>query len=128
MDNQKPSDGSGRNIGSEGAGTSLGKDVGGSMSGGSDLSGARKVLDKAEAAAGQAVDRLAGSAHEGVDKVSGALSEAGSRVSEKSKQLADAYQHFAETGRGYVRSSPATSVLVALAAGYALAKIFNSRR
>lgn len=127
MDNQKPSDGSGRNLGSEGAGTSMGKDVGGSMSGG-EPGGARKALDKAEAAAGQAVDRLAGSAHEGVDKVSGALSEAGARVSEKSKQLADAYQHFAESGRGYVRSSPATSVLVALAAGYALAKIFSSRR
>jgi ElaB/YqjD/DUF883 family membrane-anchored ribosome-binding protein len=123
MDNQKPSDGSGRNVGSEGAGASMGKDVGGSEQG-----GARKVLDKAEAAAGQAVERLAGSAHEGVDKVSGALSEAGTRVSEKSKQLADAYQHFAETGRGYVRSSPATSVLVALAAGYALARIFSSRR
>jgi ElaB/YqjD/DUF883 family membrane-anchored ribosome-binding protein len=129
MENQKPSDGSGRNVGSEGSGTSMGKDAGGSMSGGAGgLGGTRPASERAADPAQPMVDRLAGSAHEGVDKVSGALSEAGSRITEKSKQLTDAYQHFTETGRDYVRSSPATSVLVALAAGYALAKLFSSRR
>ena len=41
--------------------------------------------------------------------------------------LTEAYQHFAETGRGYVRTSPATSVMVAMAAGFVLAKLLSGR-
>lgn len=72
-------------------------------------------------------DRLATSAHAGVDKLSGALTDASARMEDKTKQLSEAYKHFADTGREYVRSSPATSLLVALAAGYTLSKILGRR-
>jgi ElaB/YqjD/DUF883 family membrane-anchored ribosome-binding protein len=87
-----------------------------------------KTIDKAADAAQPVVDRLASSAHAGVDKMSGALSGASQKMDEKSRQLADAASRFADTGREYVRSSPATSVLVALGAGYILSKILGGRR
>lgn len=134
MDNQKTNDGSGRDIGREGAGSSMGKGMSsGSSSGGlgQDLSKSttdlHRTIDKAADAAQPVVDRLASSAHEGVDKVSGALTDAGARMEEKSRQLSEAARHFADTGRDYVRSSPATSILVALAAGYTLSKLLNRR-
>ena len=162
MDNQKTNDGSGRDLGQEGAGSSMGKDMsntggarhtGGnaSASGASSAAGGmidkakdmaqdltkdvqsgaadvHKSIDKAAEAAQPIVDRLATSAHAGVDKISGALSGATQGMDAKSRQLADAAKNFAETGRGYVRSSPATSVLVALGAGYILSKILGGRR
>ena len=169
MDNQKTNDGNARNVGSEGSGSSMGKDLnkdqgnrgsagpsgaGGSLGSGAGTSsvtatgsivGARattasadadiakgasdlhKTIDKAADAAQPVVDRLASQAHAGVDKVSGALTGATERMDEKTRQLTDAYKHFAETGRDYVRSSPATSILVALAAGYTLSKILGRR-
>jgi ElaB/YqjD/DUF883 family membrane-anchored ribosome-binding protein len=66
-------------------------------------------------------------AHSSVDKVSSALSGASASLDEKSKQLSEAYGRFADTGREYVRTSPATSVLIALAAGYTLSKLFGRR-
>ncbi len=72
-------------------------------------------------------DRLATSAHAGVDKMSSALTGASARLDEKSKQLGEAYGRFAETGRDYVRTSPATSVLIALAAGFTLSKLLGRR-
>ena len=156
MDNQKTNEGNARNVGTEGAGNSMGKDLGQGRSGdtggngankGSDIVGkvadagknvadaaakganeAHKTIDKAADAAQPVVDRLASSAHASVDKVSGALSDASNRVDDKARQLTDAYKHFTETGRDYVRTSPATSVLLALAAGYTLSKILGSRR
>lgn len=138
MDNQKQNDGNARNIGNEGSGSSMGKDLGRSTGGnlggstGADLgktaSDLHQSIDKAADAAPAMADRLASSAHAGVDKVQGALSDATNKVGEKSKQLSEAYKNFAETGRDYVRSSPATSVLVALAAGYTLSKLLGRRR
>lgn len=87
-----------------------------------------KDIDKAAAAAQPVVDKLASSAHAGVDKVSTALTGASQQIDDKSRQLSEAYSRFAETGRGYVRNSPATSVLVALAAGYGLSKLLNLRK
>jgi ElaB/YqjD/DUF883 family membrane-anchored ribosome-binding protein len=143
MDNQKSSEGSGRNVGSEGSGSSMGKDLNkdAGITGrdaGSNNSGAsaemaktsadlHKSIDKAAEAAQPVAERLASSAHAGVDKVSDALTTAGNRMDEKSKQLAEAYKHFADTGRDYVRSSPATSVLVALGAGFVLSKLLSRR-
>ncbi len=140
MDNQKSNEGSARNVGTEGSGSSMGKDLGSSKSGagspggisgpggmsgmGQDL---HKTIDKAADAAQPVVERLATSAHEGVDKMSGALTDAHARLEEKTRALTEAYQHFAETGRGYVRTSPATSVMVAMAAGFVLAKLLSGR-
>ena len=161
MDNQKTNEGSGRDIGRDGAGSSMGKDLGrtgsgstgsagsgstgstgstgsSGTSGGSGMAGMahdaaksatdlHKTIDKATTAEHGMVDRVASTAHQGVDKVSGALSDAGARMEEKSRQLTEAYRHFADTGRDYVRSSPATSILVALATGYTLAKLLGRR-
>jgi ElaB/YqjD/DUF883 family membrane-anchored ribosome-binding protein len=142
MDNQKTNEGSGRDIGRDGAGSSMGKGSSsgsgsgsnaGSGSGGiaQDLSKSttdvHKTIDKAADVAQPMVDRLASTAHDGVDKVSGALTDASARMEEKSRQLSEAYKHFADTGRDYVRSSPATSILVALAAGYTLSKLLSRR-
>lgn len=91
-------------------------------------SNAHSSIDKMAESAKPMADRLASSAHAGVDKVSGALSGVGGNMEEKTKQLTEAYDKFAETGREYVRSSPATSILVALAAGFTLSKIFGGRR
>lgn len=87
----------------------------------------RRTIDKAAEEAQPALERMAGSAHAAVDKVSGSLTGAQHKMDEKKRQLADSYQRFAETGRDYVRSSPATSVLVALAAGYTLSKLLGLR-
>ncbi|UUZ47203.1 hypothetical protein LP420_27540 [Massilia sp. B-10] len=129
MDNQKTDEGNARNIGSEGSGSSMGKDLQGSVGAGIGRSASElhKSIDKAADAAPAMADRLATGAHAGVDKVQGALTDASNTVGEKSKQLSEAYKNFAETGRGYVRSSPATSVLVALAAGYTLSKLLGRR-
>jgi len=144
MDNQKSNDGNARNIGNEGSGSSMGKDLnkdstgnfgtsaGGNLgSTGTDInktaSQAHQSIDKAAEAAPAMADRLATSAHAGVDKVQGALTDASARMEEKTKQLSEAYKHFAESGRDYVRSSPATSILVALAAGYTLSKLLGRR-
>ncbi len=134
MDNQKSNDGNARNIGTEGSGSSMGKDLGTNRAGenkSADLAKsateAHKTIDKAADAAQPLVDRLASSAHAGVDKVSGALSGTGERLDEKTRQLAEAAKHFADTGRGYVRTSPATSILVALAAGFTLSKLLSRR-
>ncbi|QPI53046.1 hypothetical protein IV454_02125 [Massilia antarctica] len=86
-----------------------------------------KTIDKAADAAQPVVERLASSAHASVDKVSGALNGVTGRMDEKARQLTDAYKNFAETGRDYVRTSPATSVLVALGIGYTLSKLLGRR-
>ena len=98
-----------------------------------------KTIDKAAESAQPVVDRLASSAHAGVDKVSGALTGASDKLNnalsgatgkfdDKKRQLVDAYGNFSETGRDYVRTSPGTSVLIAVAAGFVLSKLLGSRR
>ncbi|MCG2583671.1 hypothetical protein [Massilia sp. TS11] len=64
------------------------------------------------------------SATEVADQAASMAEQAGHALSEKSRQLGDAYQRFAESGRECVRSSPATSVLVALLTGWALSRLF----
>ena len=184
MDNQKSQQGNGSNIGNEGSGSSMGKDLAkdiggndhvssktvgfGNLDNGIDKSADKsqsldktqsadknqsadktqsadksqsldkqldkgtsdlhKTIDKAAEAAKPVTDRLVSTAHSSVDKVSSALSGASASLDEKSKQLSEAYGRFADTGREYVRTSPATSVLIALAAGYTLSKLFGRRK
>lgn len=160
MDNQKPNDGNARNLGNEGSGSSMGKDLGSNRAGGStsgpggatgglgsssaaetmsnkakelandavkSASDLHKTIDKAADAAQPTVDRLASSAHATVDKVTGALSGASESMDERARQLTDAYKNFTSTGREYVRTSPGTSILVALAAGFTLSKLLSRR-
>jgi ElaB/YqjD/DUF883 family membrane-anchored ribosome-binding protein len=75
-----------------------------------------------------ATDRLVSKAHDTVDKVTDGASNLSERLSQKASDLNVAYSRMAETGRSYVRNSPGTSVLVALAAGYAVSKLLGSRR
>jgi ElaB/YqjD/DUF883 family membrane-anchored ribosome-binding protein len=71
---------------------------------------------------------MASTAHAGVDKMSGALAGAYRTMEEKSRQLSEAASRFADTGREYVRSSPGTSIAVAVGAGFILSKILGRRR
>lgn len=107
---------------------------------------AHSAIDKAAEQAQPAADRLASSAHAGVDKVADGVNKATDKVADGAKQVVDkassvsksltergqklgvAYQQFAESGRGYVRTSPAISVLIAAAAGYGLSKLLSSRK
>lgn len=99
--------------------TQIGKDL---------RSEAHSAIDKAADKIPPATDRLATSAHTSVDKVADTVEGAGQTLLERSQQLGVAYKRMAETGRGYVRTSPAISVLLAAAAGYGLSKLFSSRK
>ncbi len=73
------------------------------------------------------VNKLASTAHKGVDKVADTLNDVSGTLSTRTRQINDAYHRVTETGLGYVRTNPGTSLLVALAAGYGLSKLFGSR-
>lgn len=66
--------------------------------------------------------------HSTVDKVADNIASISDRMGAKSDQLNAAYQRFAESGRNYVRKSPGKSLLVALAAGYAVSKLLGSHK
>ncbi|WP_374583415.1 hypothetical protein [Pseudoduganella sp.] len=66
--------------------------------------------------------------HSTVDKVADNISSLGDQMGARGDQLSAAYKRFAESGRNYVRKSPGTSLLVALAAGYAVSKLLGSRK
>ncbi len=66
--------------------------------------------------------------HSTVDKVADNISSISERMGAKGDQLNAAYKRFAESGRNYVRQSPGKSLLVALAAGYAVSKLLGSRK
>jgi ElaB/YqjD/DUF883 family membrane-anchored ribosome-binding protein len=85
-------------------------------------------IDKAAQSAQPIVDRLASTAHAAVDKVQHSLSGMQGTVGEKQRQLTDAYGHYLDSGREYVRMKPATAIAGAFVAGFLLAKIFGGRR
>jgi ElaB/YqjD/DUF883 family membrane-anchored ribosome-binding protein len=85
-------------------------------------------IDKAAQSAQPIVERLASSAHAAVDKVQHSLSGMQGTMGEKQRQLTDAYGHYLDSGREYVRMKPATAIAGAFVAGFLLAKIFGGRR
>ncbi len=89
---------------------------------------AHSAIDKVAEQVPPLTERLAGRAHDGVDAVADRADGAADKVAARSRQLADSYKRFAESGRGYVRTSPAMSVLLAAAAGYGLSKLFGPRK
>jgi ElaB/YqjD/DUF883 family membrane-anchored ribosome-binding protein len=107
--------------------TNIGKDANISPIGKDARSDLHSTIDKVNEKVPAAAERLAAQAHAGVDKVAEGLENMSSQFDEKREKIGVAYKRFAESGRNYVRSSPATSVLVALAAGYAVSKLFGSR-
>lgn len=66
--------------------------------------------------------------HSTVDKVADNITSITDQVGAKGDQLNAAYKRFAESGRNYVRQSPGKSLLVALAAGYAVSKLMGMRK
>jgi ElaB/YqjD/DUF883 family membrane-anchored ribosome-binding protein len=86
------------------------------------------TVDKLAEQVPAATDRLVGKAHDTVDRMSGKATEVSERLSQKAADLNVAYSRLAETGRSYVRNSPGVSVLVAMAAGFAVSKLLSSRR
>lgn len=91
-------------------------------------SSAHATVDKMAEKVPPTADRLAGAAHTAVDRVADTATHMSERAATGAKQLGEAYHRFAETGRNYVRTSPATSVLLAVAAGYGLSKLLGSRK
>jgi ElaB/YqjD/DUF883 family membrane-anchored ribosome-binding protein len=91
-------------------------------------SSAHATVDKIADKVPPTADRLASAAHGAVDKVADTANQVSEQASTKIREVSDAYKRLAETGRGYVRTSPALSVMVALAAGYGLSKLLGSRK
>ncbi|NRR28974.1 hypothetical protein HSX11_02140 [Oxalobacteraceae bacterium] len=81
------------------------------------------MTDRAASFAHSSVDKVA----DGVEKAADTVESASTSVLERGKKIGVAYKQFAETGRGYVRTSPAISVLLAAAAGYGLSKLLGAR-
>jgi ElaB/YqjD/DUF883 family membrane-anchored ribosome-binding protein len=88
----------------------------------------RDTIDQAADKVQPVIDTVARSAQEGAKKTRDTLNDVADSLTARSKDLAVAYDRFSKTGREYVTTRPATSVLVALAAGYGLAKIFSARK
>lgn len=86
------------------------------------------AIDKVAEKVPPLADRVATSAHDGVDYAGDKIESVSGTVAERGKQLGAAYNRFADTGRGYVRSSPAVSLLVAAVAGYGLSKLLGARK
>jgi ElaB/YqjD/DUF883 family membrane-anchored ribosome-binding protein len=87
-----------------------------------------KTIDKAAQAAQPVVDRLANTAHAGVDRVTGMFSGASHSMGERQQQLSEAYGQMMESSREYIRQKPATAMMMAVGAGFLLAKLFGNNR
>lgn len=77
---------------------------------------AKPVVDKAAAAAHQTVDSLAGAANEAVDS-----------LATRSVQLRKIQERLVNNCSSYVQENPLTSIGIALATGFLLSRLFNSR-
>jgi len=89
--------------------------------------GAHNAIDKVSDAAHPALDRVASGAHRAVDTVASATTQSAQSLGVKREQLRNAGTRAAEQCRGYVRANPATSVGIALAAGFLLSRLLRSR-
>jgi ElaB/YqjD/DUF883 family membrane-anchored ribosome-binding protein len=89
---------------------------------------AHRTIDKAAEAAQPVVDRLASTAHAGVDRVTGMLSGASASMSDRSRQMNEAYQNMMDSGREYVKANPGAAVAIAAGVGFVLAKLLGGRR
>ena len=90
-------------------------------------SGVHNAIDKASNAARPAVDRMASSAHNVVDKLAGVAATAAETLGEKGEQFKVAQARATEASRDYVRENPLTSIGIAVAVGFVLSRLVNSR-
>lgn len=89
--------------------------------------GVHNTIDKVTDAARPAVDRMASGAHQVVDKLADVASQAAESLGTKGGQLKDAQAKLVEDMSGYVRANPATSLGIAVAAGFLLSRLISSR-
>ncbi|MEO8156596.1 MAG: hypothetical protein ABI648_02285 [Betaproteobacteria bacterium] len=90
--------------------------------------GAHNVINKVSEAAHPALDRISSGAHHGVDKAASAVTRTAAMFNEKREKLKYAQARTMEGTRNYVRANPITSVGIALAAGYLISRLFQSRK
>jgi ElaB/YqjD/DUF883 family membrane-anchored ribosome-binding protein len=90
-------------------------------------SSAHRAIDKATDAARPTVDKVATGAHNLVDKLAGVATTAADKLDTKSVQLKDAQARLTESCRDYVRENPLASLGIAVAAGFLLSRLLNSR-
>ncbi|KAF3997475.1 hypothetical protein [Glaciimonas immobilis] len=89
--------------------------------------GLHDTIDHVADSARPTIERATSGAHAGVDQVSSALTDATHTLAERTRDLSEAYERFAETGRRYVRMSPVMSISIAMVAGYLIAKLGGGR-
>lgn len=87
-----------------------------------------RAIDTAAEKAQPMASRLASGAHAGVDRVGDTVNQVSGTLSERGKQVGASYKKLADTGRGYVVTSPVVSLLVAVAAGFGLSKLLSQRK
>ena len=94
-----------------------------------------RALDQANDKVQPALASLATGAQNGIDKVGDTIDKVSSSIDgvsdtlvERTKQLGASYKQVADSGRECVRGSPVASVLVALAAGYGIARLMDTRK
>ncbi|QPK65013.1 DUF883 domain-containing protein [Methylomonas sp. LL1] len=73
------------------------------------------------------VDRIRSGAHSAVDKVANATSQAAEVLGQKGEQLKNVEQQFLEDCRGYIDKNPATSLGIAVGAGFLLSRLLSGR-
>lgn len=88
---------------------------------------AHDTVDRLASGAHPAVDRLAEGAHGAVDRLAEMADATTARLSRQAEQLKAARERLSANTGAYVRENPLASLGIALAAGYVLARLINSR-
>ncbi|MDT4288400.1 DUF883 C-terminal domain-containing protein [Methylomonas sp. MO1] len=73
------------------------------------------------------VDRLRSGVHSTVDKVANATTQAAEALGQKGEQLKNVEQQFFEDFRSYIDKNPATSLGIAVGAGFLLSRLMSGR-
>lgn len=75
----------------------------------------------------ETIDKASNSAHEIVDKIAGTSNQAVEALGEKTEQLKNAEQQIMNDCRSYIQNNPATSMGIAVAAGFLLSRLLSGR-
>lgn len=75
----------------------------------------------------ETVEKASNFAHESVDKIARVSNQAADALEEKGQQLKSAEQRLMKNCQGYVRDNPVSSLGIAVAAGFILSRLLNSR-
>jgi ElaB/YqjD/DUF883 family membrane-anchored ribosome-binding protein len=73
------------------------------------------------------VNRLRSGVHSTVDKVANATTQAADALGQKGEQLKNVEQQFLEYCRSYIDENPATSLGIAVGAGFLLSRLMSGR-